>query len=178
MGRRHASGATRAGDRVPGSHPHLDGDRGSHARGRGGRGRDRPQRAEDRCLPLDRPGRPSVNTTDSAVGSPICRPDSSSRCRTRSRRSRTAKALRVLRARLHELERAKQEAEPAAARPSQIGSGARAEKIRRTTSQTTAHRPPHQADDASLDAGPGILDEFSEALAAEDRRQALESATA
>jgi peptide chain release factor 1 len=40
------------------------------------------------------------------------------------------KALRVLRARLFELERERQQTEQAEARRSQIGSGQRAEKIR------------------------------------------------
>ena len=42
---RHASRAARAEDRVPGADPHLDGNRRGSARGRGGRGRDRPERS-------------------------------------------------------------------------------------------------------------------------------------
>ena len=57
VGRRHAPRPARPRDRVPGPDPHVDGDRRGHAGGRGGRGRDRPQRSEDRRLPLDRPGR-------------------------------------------------------------------------------------------------------------------------
>jgi len=88
-----------------------------------------------------------------------------------------AKALRVLRARLYELEREKQRAEVESARRSQIGTGERAEKIRtynypenRVTDhriKLTAHRL-----DAILS---GDLDEFTEALAAEERRRALET---
>ncbi len=88
-----------------------------------------------------------------------------------------AKALRVLRARLYELERQKQRAEQEAARRSQIGSGERAEKIRTYNfpeNRLTDHRiklTKHQLDEI-LD---GELDEFTEALAAEERRRALET---
>ncbi len=54
---RHAPRPTGAGDRGQGTDPHLDGDGHRAARGRGGRGRDRSQRPQDRRLPLDRSGR-------------------------------------------------------------------------------------------------------------------------
>jgi len=125
------------------------------------------------------PGGQSVNTTDSAVrithlptGLVVSMQDEKSQLQNR------AKALRVLRARLFELERARQQAELESARRSQIGSGERAEKIRtynypenRVTDhrvKVTAHRL-----DAVLN---GELDEFTEALTAEDRRRALEAA--
>ena len=57
VGGRHASGPARARDRVTGPHPHVDGDGRGDARGRGGRGGDRPGRPQDRRLPLDRPRR-------------------------------------------------------------------------------------------------------------------------
>jgi peptide chain release factor 1 len=86
------------------------------------------------------------------------------------------KALRVLRARLHDLERQRQEAELSQARRAQIGSGERSEKIRTYNfpeSRVTDHRIKltlHRLDAVLA----GELDEFTEALAAEEQRRALE----
>jgi peptide chain release factor 1 len=122
------------------------------------------------------PGGQSVNTTDSAVrvthlptGLVVAMQDEKSQLQNKQ------KALRVLRARLYELERAKQQAELDATRRSQIGSGERAEKIRTYNfpeSRVTDHRiklTVHQLDRV-LEGG---LDEFTEGLDAEDRRRAL-----
>ena len=127
------------------------------------------------------PGGQSVNTTDSAVrithlptGLVVSMQDEKSQIQNR------AKALRVLRARLYEQERARQQAKADAARLAQIGSGARAEKIRTYNfpeNRVTDHRIKltlHKLD-AVLE---GSLDELTETLTAEDRRRALESATA
>jgi peptide chain release factor 1 len=127
------------------------------------------------------PGGQSVNTTDSAVrithlptGLVVAMQDEKSQIQNR------AKALRVLRARLYELERAKQQAEQSAARNAQIGSGERAEKIRTYNypeNRVTDHRiklTAHRLDQVLQ----GDLDEFTEAITAEDRRRALETATA
>jgi peptide chain release factor 1 len=127
------------------------------------------------------PGGQSVNTTDSAVrithlptGLVVAMQDEKSQLQNKT------KALRVLRARLYELEREKQAAEQAATRRSQIGSGERAEKIRTYNfpeNRVTDHRVKltvHNLDRVLE----GELDEFADALSAEERRQALETAAA
>jgi peptide chain release factor 1 len=127
------------------------------------------------------PGGQSVNTTDSAVrithvptGIVVAMQDEKSQLQNRQ------KALRVLRARLYEAEREKREAEAAAARRAQVGTGERAEKIRTYNfpeNRVTDHRihlTLHRLERV-LD---GELDELTEALAAEERRRALETVTA
>jgi peptide chain release factor 1 len=123
------------------------------------------------------PGGQSVNTTDSAVrithvptGVVVAMQDEKSQLQNRQ------KAMRVLRARLYELERRRQEEELAATRRSQIGTGERGTKIRTYNypeSRVTDHRVKltvHQLDRVLE----GELDEFTDALAAEERRRALE----
>jgi len=123
------------------------------------------------------PGGQSVNTTDSAVrithlptGVTVAMQDEKSQIQNR------AKAMRVLRARLYEQKRAEQQAELDQQRRSQIGSGERAEKIRTYNfpeNRLTDHRvklTAHQLDKILA----GELDEFTEALAADDRQRALE----
>ncbi len=127
------------------------------------------------------PGGQSVNTADSAVrithlptGLAVAMQDE------RSQLQNKARAMRVLRALLYERERERQQAEQAAARRSQIGSGERAEKIRTynfSESRVTDHRIKltlHRLDQI-LD---GDLGEFTDALSAEEQRRALEAATA
>ena len=124
------------------------------------------------------PGGQSVNTTDSAVrithlptGVVVAMQDEKSQLQNK------AKALRVLRARLFELERQKQREEQDATRRSQIGTGERAEKIRTynfAESRVTDHRiklTQHKLE-AILD---GELDDFTAALTSEDQRRSLET---
>src|SRR4051794_6355546 len=127
------------------------------------------------------PGGQSVNTTDSAVrithkptGLVVSMQDEKSQLQNRER------AMKVLRARLYEMEREKQQAELAAQRRAQIGTGERAEKIRTYNSpenRVTDHRiklTEHRLDQI-VD---GELGGFTEALQAEERRRALEGSSA
>jgi len=124
------------------------------------------------------PGGQSVNTTDSAVrithlptGIAVAMQDERSQLQNRD------KAMRVLRARLYEAERERQQARQAAARLAQVGTGARAEKIRTYNfpeNRVTDHRIKHTA--YRLDQVlQGDLDEFTDALVSEEQRRALEA---
>ncbi len=126
------------------------------------------------------PGGQSVNTTDSAVrithkpsGIVVSMQDEKSQLQNRE------KALRVLRARLYERALAEQQAELAADRRSQVGTGDRAEKIRTYNygeRRVTDHRVKLTAHnlDQVLE---GELDEFTAALQADEKRRRLEAQT-
>jgi peptide chain release factor 1 len=136
---------------------------------------------EDKDLRIDvyrasGPGGQSVNTTDSAVrithlptGLIVIQQDE------KSQHKNKAKALKVLRARLYEAERAKLDAERAATRRGQVGSGDRSERIRTYNfpqGRVTDHRinlTLYKLDRVML----GELDELVNALIAEDQASRL-----
>ena len=123
------------------------------------------------------PGGQSVNTTDSAVrithkpsGIVVSMQDEKSQLQNRER------AMRVLRARLYEQALAEQQAELAADRRSQVGTGERAEKIRtynygeRRVKDHRINLLVHNLDEVLE----GALDEFTAALQADEKRRVLE----
>jgi len=124
------------------------------------------------------PGGQSVNTTDSAVrivhipsGLVVIQQDE------KSQHKNKAKAMKVLRTRLYELERDRLHSERAGARKSMVGSGDRSERIRtynfpdgRVTDHRiglTLHRLPEILD--------GKMDELIGALISEDEAERLAS---
>jgi peptide chain release factor 1 len=127
------------------------------------------------------PGGQSVNTTDSAVritheptGIVVSMQDEKSQLQNRE------KAMRVLRARLLEHELAEQQAQIASERRAQVGSGERSEKVRTYNfpqDRITDHRVKVTANDIERVMG-GDLDEFTAALAAEEKRRKLEAQAA
>jgi peptide chain release factor 1 len=127
------------------------------------------------------PGGQSVNTTDSAVrvthkpsGIVVSMQDEKSQLQNRE------KALRVLRARLYERALAEQQAETAADRRSQVGTGDRAEKIRTYNygeRRVTDHRiklTVHNLDQVLE----GDLDEMTAGLQSDEKRRRLEAQAA
>ncbi len=125
------------------------------------------------------PGGQSVNTTDSAVrithlptGVVVACQDERSQLQNRER------AMKILRARIYEAERERLAAEQSAERKSQIGTGARSEKIRTYNypqSRVTDHRikfTSHDMEQVLL----GALEPFTSALQSDWNRRQLEAA--
>jgi peptide chain release factor 2 len=123
------------------------------------------------------PGGQGVNTTDSAVrithkptGIVVSMQDEKSQLQNRER------AMRVLRARLYERALAEQQAELAASRQAQVGTGERAEKIRTYNfpeKRVTDHRIGvrlHNLDSILM----GEMEELTDALQDDEKRRRLE----
>ena len=124
------------------------------------------------------PGGQSVNTTDSAVrithkptGIVVSMQDEKSQLQNRE------KAMKVLRARLYEAKLAEQQAELAAERKAQVGTGERAEKIRTYNfpeRRVTDHRVKLTVHNLEEVLG-GALDEQTAALQDAEKRARLEA---
>ncbi|MEC7208498.1 MAG: peptide chain release factor 1 [Pseudomonadota bacterium] len=123
------------------------------------------------------PGGQSVNTTDSAVrithlptGIIVSQQDEKSQHKNR------AKAMKILRARLYDAERARQQAERAASRKGQVGSGDRSERIRTYNfpqGRVTDHRINLTLYKLDRVMAGEALDEVIDALVSEDQAQRL-----
>jgi peptide chain release factor 1 len=127
------------------------------------------------------PGGQSVNTTDSAVrithlptGIVVTQQDEKSQHKNR------AKALRVLRARLYDRERAARDAERAQDRKGQVGTGDRSERIRTYNfpqGRCTDHRINLTLYKLERVLAGESLDEIIEALIADDQAARLAEAS-
>ena len=123
------------------------------------------------------PGGQSVNTTDSAVrithlptGIVVSQQDEKSQHKNR------AKAMKILRARIYDAERARVEAERAAERKGQVGSGDRSERIRTYNfpqGRVTDHRINFTLYKLDRVVSGEALDEVVDALVAEDQARQL-----
>jgi len=123
------------------------------------------------------PGGQSVNTTDSAVrithiptGIVVSQQDEKSQHKNR------AKAMKILRARLYDAERARVESERAAARKGQVGSGDRSERIRTYNfpqGRVTDHRINLTLYKLDKILAGEALEDIVDALAAEDQASRL-----
>ncbi|MCD6288476.1 MAG: peptide chain release factor 1, partial [Candidatus Hydrogenedentes bacterium] len=125
------------------------------------------------------PGGQHVNKTESAVRITHIPTGTTASCQDeKSQHKNKAKAMKVLRARLLAFEQTRQQAEISQERRSQVGTGARNEKIRTYNfpqDRVTDHRigfTKHQIDNV-LD---GDIDEFIDRLRDAERAQAFEGA--
>ena len=119
-----------------------------------------------------------MNTTDSAVRithkpSGIVVSMQDEKCQLQNREQ----AMKVLRARIYERALQEQQAEISAERLAQVGTGSRSEKIRTYNfpqGRVTDHRIKHTAHNLDEILG-GNLNEFTDALSAEEKRARLEA---
>lgn len=123
------------------------------------------------------PGGQCVNTTDSAVrivhiptGIVVQQQDEKSQHKNKE------KAMKILRARIYEMEKSKRDAERAADRKEQVGSGDRSERIRTYNypqNRVTDHRINLTLYKIDAITNGGELDEIIEALTADDELKRL-----
>ena len=140
---------------------------------------------EDKDLRIDifrasGPGGQSVNTTDSAVrivhiptGIMVQQQDE------KSQHKNKAKAMKILRSRIYDMQRAAIDAQRSADRKGQVGSGDRSERIRTYNfpdGRVSDHRINMTLYKIAAIVGEGALDEFIEALIAEDEANKLSEA--
>lgn len=125
------------------------------------------------------PGGQSVNTTDSAVRIVHIPTGVTVQCQDeKSQHKNRAKALKILRSRLYEAEYQKREAERAASRKGQVGSGDRSERIRTYNfpqGRVTDHRINKTSYNLALVMDGSELQDFVDALIAEDQAEKLAS---
>lgn len=142
---------------------------------------------EDKDLRIDTfrasgAGGQHVNTTDSAVrithiptGVVVSQQDE------KSQHKNKAKALKILRSRIYEMERLKKEQELSSSRKSQIGSGDRSERIRTYNfpqGRVTEHRINLTLYKIEQIVKEGDIDEIIDALTSQDEMEKLSSSSA
>ncbi|HLF58621.1 MAG TPA: peptide chain release factor 1 [Alphaproteobacteria bacterium] len=141
---------------------------------------------EDKDLRIDvfrssGPGGQSVNTTDSAVRITHIPTGIVVSCQDeKSQHKNKAKGMKILRARIYDQERARKDAERAAQRRSQIGTGDRSERIRTYNfpqGRVTDHRINLTLHKIEKVLAGEALDELIDALTSEDRATRLAELT-
>ncbi len=127
------------------------------------------------------PGGQSVNTTDSAVRITHIPTNTVVACQDeKSQHKNKAKAMKILKSRIYENIRHQQEMERSAARKTQVGSGDRSERIRTYNfpqSRVTDHRINLTTYNIDKVVGAGEIEDFIEALIADDQAQKLSQET-